>query len=56
MGFITFDGAKTLILLGDSITERSCEPGHMGFQVVLNQDYVRKADVINRGLSGWTTR
>jgi hypothetical protein len=50
------DGAPLLIMLGDSITQNAANPEIMGFQVMLNQDYVRKADVINRGCSGWTTK
>jgi len=47
---------RTIILLGDSITEWSTNPMTQGFHAMLQRDYVRKADIVNRGLSGHTTR
>ncbi|OQR80729.1 isoamyl acetate-hydrolyzing esterase [Achlya hypogyna] len=49
-------GAPLIVTLGDSITQNGANPDIMGYQVMLTQDYVRKADVVNRGCSGWTTR
>ncbi|KDO18459.1 hypothetical protein SPRG_15168 [Saprolegnia parasitica CBS 223.65] len=49
-------GAPIIVTLGDSITQNGANPDIMGYQVMLTQDYVRKADVVNRGCSGWTTR
>ncbi|KAF0697341.1 Aste57867_11967 [Aphanomyces stellatus] len=57
MGFMgAFNGAPLIITVGDSITQFGADPGNMGFQSLLANDYVRKADVVNRGLAGWTTR
>ncbi|KAG9404215.1 hypothetical protein AC1031_005754 [Aphanomyces cochlioides] len=52
----SFKGAPLFITLGDSITQLAVDPKRLGFQALLSSDYVRKADVVNRGLSGWTTR
>lgn len=43
-----------LVLLGDSITEFGGQDG--GWAALLGRDYVRKADVINRGYSGYNSR
>ncbi|KAF0743656.1 hypothetical protein AaE_008517 [Aphanomyces astaci] len=56
MGYKACVGAPLIITLGDSITQNGANPEILGYQVLLNNDYVRKADVVNRGLSGWTTR
>ncbi|ETW02966.1 hypothetical protein H310_05407 [Aphanomyces invadans] len=56
MGYRTFAGAPLIVTLGDSITQNGANPEILGYQVLLTNDYVRKADVVNRGLSGWTTR
>eukprot|EP00924_Labyrinthula_sp_SR-Ha-C_P006328 snap_masked-scaffold_31-processed-gene-3.53-mRNA-1 protein AED:0.46 eAED:0.46 QI:0/0/0/0.5/1/1/2/0/847 len=42
------------ILFGDSLTQRSFEEG--GWGQLLADHYCRKADFINRGLSGWNTK
>ncbi|KAF6259633.1 SGNH hydrolase-type esterase domain-containing protein [Scenedesmus sp. NREL 46B-D3] len=43
------------VLYGDSITEFGWN-GPSGWATLLAQHYSRKADVINRGMSGWNTR
>jgi lysophospholipase L1-like esterase len=48
--------APLILLLGDSITQLAAKPECNGFEAKLSQDYVRKADVINRGIWGWNTR
>ncbi|KAF0701247.1 Aste57867_8241 [Aphanomyces stellatus] len=48
-------GMPSILFLGDSNTEYASQPGNMGFQVLFAQDYVRRADTINRGCAGWTT-
>ncbi|EQC40300.1 hypothetical protein SDRG_02202 [Saprolegnia diclina VS20] len=45
-----------IITMGDSITELGANPSLMGYQVMLTNTYQRKADVVNRGMSGRTTR
>ncbi|OQR94037.1 isoamyl acetate-hydrolyzing esterase 1 [Thraustotheca clavata] len=55
MGYIRVKGAPLIIMLGDSITEIASDPRRQGFQVQLTGDYVGRADVINRGISGWNT-
>ncbi|KAG2349588.1 SGNH hydrolase [Suillus weaverae] len=42
-----------IMLVGDSLTQRGWEPG--GFALLLAERYVRKLDVINRGLAGYQT-
>jgi isoamyl acetate esterase len=42
------------VLFGDSITQRSFEPG--GWAGVVANAYQRRVDVINRGYSGYNTR
>ncbi|KAF0701242.1 Aste57867_8236 [Aphanomyces stellatus] len=49
-------GTPTILFLGDSNTEWASIPEVMGWQVLFTQDYVRRADVINRGAAGWTTK
>ncbi|ETW02969.1 hypothetical protein H310_05410 [Aphanomyces invadans] len=56
MGYIGYRSTPLIVALGDSITQFGADPAIQGFQALLSQDYVRKADVLNRGLSGWTTR
>jgi lysophospholipase L1-like esterase len=43
-------------LFGDSITQRGFEVLNNGWAALLANDYVRRADVINRGYGGYTTR
>ncbi|OQR80724.1 isoamyl acetate-hydrolyzing esterase [Achlya hypogyna] len=45
-----------ILLLGDSITQQGSDPAIGGFQTLLEADYIRRADIINRGLSGYNTR
>jgi lysophospholipase L1-like esterase len=42
-----------LVLLGDSLTQRGSEPD--GWATLLGHYYSRKADVLNRGYSGYNT-
>ncbi|RNF19172.1 putative esterase [Trypanosoma conorhini] len=44
---------RTAILLGDSLTEQGY---FSGWAAQLSERYVRRADVLNRGLSGYNTR
>ena len=44
------------LLWGDSITEFSVDPRRLGFQTILELSYNRKADVLNRGCSGYNTK
>ncbi|OQS00293.1 hypothetical protein THRCLA_06055 [Thraustotheca clavata] len=46
----------TIVLAGDSITQYSANPSVLGYHTLLVQDYVRHADVLNRGFAGWTTK
>ncbi|KAE8912308.1 hypothetical protein PF001_g28059 [Phytophthora fragariae] len=45
----------TLLLTGDSLTELSVDPARMGWVSLLQSDYIRTADVIVRGVSGYST-
>ncbi|KDO27798.1 hypothetical protein SPRG_07397 [Saprolegnia parasitica CBS 223.65] len=45
-----------LLMIGDSITQQASTVSLHGFQALLAENYIRRADVINRGRSGWTTR
>ncbi|KAF0701250.1 Aste57867_8244 [Aphanomyces stellatus] len=45
----------SILFLGDSNTELASYPETLGFQVQFTKDYIRKADIINRGHSGWNT-
>ncbi|KAK4502373.1 hypothetical protein PRZ48_005798 [Zasmidium cellare] len=45
------------LLLGDSITQQSfCQDRGFGFGAALSDAYVRRLDVVNRGLSGYNTK
>ncbi|KAF0717555.1 Aste57867_2232 [Aphanomyces stellatus] len=46
----------SIVFLGDSNTEYASQPDVLGFQVQFTRDYIHKADIINRGYAGWTTR
>ncbi|EQC40292.1 hypothetical protein SDRG_02194 [Saprolegnia diclina VS20] len=50
------DTTPLFITLGDSITQIGAHPRLMGYQVMLTNTYVRKADVVNRGAAGTTTK
>lgn len=43
---------KTILLFGDSLTERSFDSSDGGWGAVLAANYTRKADVVNRGTRG----
>lgn len=45
-----------IVLLGDSITQLSFDPELNGFGAKLAHVYQRRADVLNRGFSGYNTR
>ncbi|KAI9787215.1 MAG: hypothetical protein M1839_003450 [Geoglossum umbratile] len=44
-----------IILFGDSLTERSFDTDNKGFGAELQNYYARRADVVNRGFSGYTS-
>ncbi|CCX29734.1 Similar to Isoamyl acetate-hydrolyzing esterase 1 homolog; acc. no. Q3SZ16 [Pyronema omphalodes CBS 100304] len=44
-----------IILFGDSLTEQGFNYAQHGFVASLSSDYVRRADVLNRGLSGYNS-
>jgi len=46
----------SFLLLGDSITQLATDPSLSGFQCLMEKEYVRRVDIFNRGLSGYTTR
>jgi isoamyl acetate esterase len=47
----------TIILLGDSITQMGWGvDGHVGWVSLLANAYTRRADILNRGYSGYNTR
>ncbi|KAF0691572.1 Aste57867_17240 [Aphanomyces stellatus] len=45
----------SFLLLGDSITQLACDPTLSGFHALLERDYIRRVDIVNRGLSGYNT-
>jgi lysophospholipase L1-like esterase len=46
----------TFYFVGDSITEFGSDPNGSGFISLLQKEYVRCVDMINRGLAGYNTR
>ncbi len=44
-----------ILLLGDSLTQQGSDKGG-GWANILQRTFLRRADVCNRGLSGWTSR
>ncbi|PGH29672.1 hypothetical protein GX50_07582 [[Emmonsia] crescens] len=47
---------EQFILFGDSITQFSCDQGRgFAFSPALQNDYIRRFDIINRGFSGYTS-
>ncbi|KDO19990.1 hypothetical protein SPRG_14570 [Saprolegnia parasitica CBS 223.65] len=44
-----------ILMIGDSNTELAANIRTQGFQALLSSDYSRSADVINRGVSGFTS-
>jgi len=48
--------SPSIILVGDSLTEQSFCADKDGFAASLAKAYVRRADVFNRGLSGYNTQ
>lgn len=57
---ITVVGRKsrrpTILLAGDSITEQGSDPSRNGWACQLQNRYARSADVLQRGVSGYTTK
>lgn len=47
---------KKLLLIGDSITEMAVDPSIFGWSAFLQTQYMRRLDLVNKGLSGYTTR
>jgi hypothetical protein len=45
-----------IVLTGDSLTQYAANPSFVGWGILLQNEYVRSADVLNRGLSGYTSR
>jgi isoamyl acetate esterase len=45
-----------IVLFGDSITQQSFNPELHGWGTIVCNYYARRADVLNRGYSGYTTR
>lgn len=48
-------GYRKILLVGDSITQFGSHDDH-GWAFQLQKFYIRRADVLNRGLAGWNTR
>ncbi|KAG3115976.1 hypothetical protein PI124_g20330 [Phytophthora idaei] len=46
----------TVLLAGDSLTEKGTNPKANGWVTLLQNDYTRSANVVPRGLSGYNTR
>ncbi|KAG1710628.1 hypothetical protein DVH05_013352 [Phytophthora capsici] len=46
----------TVLLIGDSLTEKGTNPKSNGWVTLLQHDYARSANVVPRGLSGYNTR
>eukprot|EP00667_Euglena_gracilis_P024531 EG_transcript_28290 len=44
------------LLFGDSLTQHAFHPTRHGWGAALQHEYAGKVDVLNRGLSGYTTR
>lgn len=47
---------KSIVLFGDSITQRGYQNVMNGWVSGLANEYIRKMDVVNRGFSGYNTR
>ncbi|WIA29823.1 hypothetical protein OEZ86_012294 [Tetradesmus obliquus] len=45
----------SFVAVGDGLTESAFSSEHMGWGLLLQQKYVRKADIINRGYGGFFT-
>ncbi|KAJ1854612.1 isoamyl acetate-hydrolyzing esterase [Coemansia sp. RSA 1822] len=45
-----------IVCIGDSLTQHGWDVGKRGWTAQLSQAYVRRLDVVNRGLSGFNTR
>ena len=45
-----------ILLIGDSITQMGCNPELIGWASSLENAYIRKLEVMNRGLSGYNTK
>ncbi|KAG6950985.1 hypothetical protein JG688_00013920 [Phytophthora aleatoria] len=57
MGLVaSTDRRPVFYFIGDSITEQASDPSKSGFITLLQDHYVRSVDMINRGLSGYTTK
>jgi isoamyl acetate esterase len=48
--------AKKLLLIGDSITEMAYNPAMFGWSAFLQDKYIRRLELENKGLSGYNTR
>lgn len=46
----------TFYFIGDSITELGSRLGTNGWVALMQEQYVRSAVIVNRGISGWNTR
>jgi lysophospholipase L1-like esterase len=46
----------TIIMLGDSLTQMGSDVNYAGFVAAMQNQYQRKADILDRGFSGYNTR
>ena len=54
---VAFRLRPSIVLFGDSITQQAFGvDGNIGWASLLAADYTRRADVINRGYSGYNTK
>jgi isoamyl acetate esterase len=49
-------GRRSVLCFGDSITQQAWNPASGGWVARVANEYARKADILNRGLSGWNSR
>lgn len=49
-------GPDLILLIGDSLTQRGFDPEFNGWAANLQNRFIRKAEVVNRGLSGYNSK
>jgi len=55
LNYRTTEPSPKILLIGDSLTQGGSHSTN-GWAIELQRRYLRRADVLNRGLSGWTSR
>ena len=56
IGAMSATRRPVMYFIGDSLTAQGTNPGKRGWTALMQNHYVKSADVVSRGLSGYNTQ